>query len=108
MSTVKFVKRGSKYVIDKDPDSSLDYVADFSEFLLSDTDSIASVATETYGGVTVDSTEIAPGGQEVVVWVSGGTPTVDGDYAYVTVRITTVNNPARIEDRTMYFNVVEQ
>lgn len=106
MATEKFIKRGSKWVIDKDPDAVLDYVVDFTEFLLPDTDSITSVAVVTTGGLVADS--YSHDGQKVTVWLSGGDITVDGEYASATVRITTVNNPARIEDRTMYFNIIEK
>lgn len=106
MSTDKFVKRGKRWIIDKDPDAVLDYVADFTAFLLADTDTIASVQVLTTGGLVADSH--SHDGQKVTVWLSGGDLTVDGEYASATVRITTVNNPARVEDRTMFFNVVEK
>jgi hypothetical protein len=107
MATEKFVKLGTKWVIDKDPNDVLDYTLDFANFLaLSGADTITSISTIVTGGLVVDSSLHTD--TEAVVWLSGGNPTVDGDYASLTVRITTVNNPARIVDRTVHFNILER
>lgn len=107
MATEKFTLKGTKYVIEKDPDSVLDYTLDFTAFLTPVEDNISSVeVAQLSGGVVVDSTVIA--GKTVTAWVSGGELTVAGAYASATFRITTDNVPPRIEDRTLYFDIKER
>jgi len=106
MATVKFKLKGTKYVIEKDPDSVLDYTIDFTDFLTPVGDDIASVeVVQVSGGVVVDSTVVV--GKILTAWISGGTITEAGVYSSATFRITTDNVPARIEDRTIYFDVKE-
>lgn len=102
MATDKFVQKGTKWVIDKDPDAVLDYTIDFLKWLAPG-DAIASAIVLVTGGLVVDS--IVFTGTAVVAWLSGGTLTVDGGYASATYRVTTINNPERVDDRTVYFNV---
>lgn len=107
MSTEKFVKLGSRWVIDKDPNDVLDYTLDFTDFLaLSGGDTITSVVPTVTGGLVVDSSLHTA--TEAIVWLSGGTLTVDGEYASLTVRVTTINSPNRIVDRTVHFNIIEK
>ena len=106
MAIEKFRLRGTKWVIDKDPNAELDYTADFSKFLNPVGDNIVSAEVLVTGGLVVDSIEITP--TTVVAWLSGGTPTVDGEYASATYRIVTDNVPPRIDDRTLYFNIIER
>lgn len=109
MSTEKFVLKGKKHVIDKDPDAELDYVADFTDFLTPVGDTIATAEiVETTGGITVLS--VAPGasGLTAIAWLSGGDTTVNGQYASATFEIVTNNTPPRIEHKTLYFNVLQK
>lgn len=107
MAIEKFKLKGTKYVIEKDPDSILDYVIDFTDFLTPVGDSIDSVeVVDELGGVSVESTAID--GRIVTAWVSGGDITVAGAYASATFRITTNNTPPRVEDRTLYFDIKER
>jgi hypothetical protein len=107
MAVEKFVMKGKKPVIDKDPDAVLDYTVDFSAELLASSDTIASAEVVNVVGVVVDS--VVFDDTTVTAWVSGGTVRLPGqDYASITYRITTVNNPARISDRTVFFNVLEK
>jgi hypothetical protein len=106
MAIDKFRLKGNKYVIDKDPNSHLDYTLDFSDFLTPVGDSIASVQVFVEGGLVVDL--ITNTTLTATAWLSGGDITQDGDYASATFRITTSHNPPRIEDRTVYFNVLQR
>ncbi len=106
--TDKFVKRGTKQVIEKDPGDSLDYVVDFTKFLTPDTDIIASFDVAVTGGLVWDEPSSSHDGQKVTVWLSGGDLTVDGEYASATVRITTTSTPPRVLERTMFFNVLQK
>jgi hypothetical protein len=107
MAIEKFKLKGTKYVIEKDPDSILDYVVDFTDFLTPVEDNIDSVeVVQESGGVSVESTVID--GKIVTAWVSGGEITVAGAYASATFRITTDNTPPRVEDRTLYFDIKER
>lgn len=106
MATEKFRLRGTKWVIDKDPNAELDYTADFYKFLNPVGDTIVSATVVVTGGLVVDSIEITP--TTVVAWLSGGDVTVDGEYASATFRITTDNVPPRIDDRTLFFNILER
>jgi hypothetical protein len=106
MSTEKFKLKGTKYVIEKDPNSVLDYTVDFTDFLDPVNDDIASLTVTATGGLVVDSSLFTA--KTAVAWLSGGTLTVAGDYASATYRITTSNTPPRTEDRTIWFDVKER
>lgn len=105
MTTDKFELKGKKYVIKRDPNSVLDYVASFSSLLVpGDTIINAAVASVT-GGIAVDSITYTT--TTVTLWVSGGTLWAVGQpYASATIRITTAGG--RIDDRTIYFKVVHR
>lgn len=106
MATDKFRLRGTKYVIDKDPQEVLDYTVDFSRILDPVTDTIATATVTATGGLVVDS--VTHTADLVTAWLSAGSLTVDGDYASATYRITTVNAPARIIERTVYFDIKQR
>lgn len=97
-----FTNVGGKPTITKDPNAVLDYVVDYTDWLATANDTIASVAC-TPSGVTVNTSSVAPGGKKVVIWVAGG---VAGSTASVTARITTVGG--RIDDRTIYFKIKQR
>ena len=94
---------GSKTIIDKDPDSTLDYTADFSTYLTAITDTIASASVIVPTGITLDSSTNTT--TSVTAWLSGGTA---GTEYKITYRITTASVPARIDDRSIYVRVVEK
>lgn len=77
----------------KDPDAVKDYSLDWSEWL--DGDEISSSGWTAPSGLTVVSS--AQVGTVMTVWLSGG---VAGQTYKVTNRITTANNPARVDERT--------
>lgn len=79
----------------KDPDAELDYLFDWSDWLVDgDTISVKAVIPEI--GITVKSSEIVDVNTAVVVWLSGGTV---GRGYNVVCRITTA--AGRIDDRTL-------
>lgn len=86
----------------KDPDSTLDYTFDWSDWL-ADGETIASQTVDTETGLTEES--IAASSSAVTVWVSGGT--VGNQYS-VACKITTDNNPARVDERTIDIAVKQQ
>ena len=67
---------------------------------------IASASVLVTGGLVVDS--VVFNASTITAWLSGGNLTVEGAYASATYRFTTVNNPARVDERTVYFNVKER
>lgn len=86
--------------VNKDPDSRLDFVVDWEQWLPSD-DFIASAAASVQSGLvlhlqTWTSTQHA-------IWVSGGTV---GNQYTVTSRIET--NGGRIDERTFNVRVIER
>lgn len=106
MATDKFRLKGSKYVIEKDPDAVLDYTVDFTAFLVPVADTIADLEVIVTGGLVVDSFSFTD--TLAIAWLSAGDPTVEGAYASATYRITTSNTPPRIEDRTVWFDIKER
>lgn len=90
-------------VINKDPDSVLDYSFDWSEWLAPVNDQILSF-TMTAVGVTFTALPIDPDRPNVATaMVAGGTPYHD---ASLTCRITTEGG--RVEDATIYFAIANK
>lgn len=91
--------------VEKDPEAVLDYAYDFGNHpekpWLEDGDSLQSHSVVADAGITVDSSAIV--GDQVVVWLSGGTP---GESYDVTVRA--VSAQGRTDDKTVTFNVEGQ
>ena len=83
----------------KDPDATLDYSWDWSQWLQNG-ETIASAQIIADVGITVGST--TTGVATVVAWLSGGTV---GQTYTVTCRVTTSNTPARIDDWSIYVNI---
>lgn len=84
----------------KDPDSTLDYVWDFSNWLASG-DTVSTHVVTAEAGITVDDSSNDT--DSVTVWLSGGT---DGEAYDVAVKITTTQN--RIVERTISVAVAQQ
>lgn len=78
----------------KDPDATLDYQLDWSDWLATG-ESIAS-ATVTVTGATLVSSSYTT--TTVTAWIRGGTA---GERARIQYRITTNNATPRIDDRTL-------
>lgn len=106
MVTETYVMRGSKPVIKKDPNSVLDYTANFASWLTQISDTIVNaVVAQVTGGLVVQSVSFTT--TTVTAWLSGGTLTVPGgEYASATFRVTTAGG--RTDDRTIYFKVVDR
>jgi hypothetical protein len=77
----------------KDPDAVLDYVLDWSEWLVTG-DTISAATSTPDSGITVDSTSHTTTG--TTTWLSGGTA---GTTYSVVVHVTTADG--REDDRTM-------
>jgi hypothetical protein len=86
----------------KDPDAVLDYTFDWSDWLTG-VETIASYDITAETGITVDSDSNDT--DSVTVWLSGGTASVK--YT-VGCEITTNSVPARTDERSMVFRVVER
>ena len=84
----------------KDPAAHLDFVFDWSDWLV-DGDAIDSATVTAGTGITVTGTSIV--GSTVVPWLSGGT--VGKNYA-VTCQVTTTDG--RIDERTITIRVRER
>lgn len=102
METFKLIN--GRPTIDKDPNATLDYIADWTEWLDVYGDTLASV-TATPTDVTVVSADVIAANKKVRYWVSGGTP---GSTGSVTLHITTNNVPPRTDDRTFYFKIKQR
>ncbi len=88
--------------IPKDPDATLDYIFNWTDWLALGGDAISSY-TVTVNGVTKDSD--ARIGAYVTAWVSGG---VAGQVASITCSVTTNSSPARTDHRTVYLKIRER
>lgn len=86
----------------KDPDATLDYTFDWSEWL-GDNETIQSHDIDVDQGITVDSETSNNTG--VTVWLSGGDV---GETYSVSCEITTDNDTPRIDERTLYITVKER
>lgn len=108
MAVETFQLNGNKPTILKDPDAILDYTLRLGVWLGYEGDTLVSFDTEIVAAendmvsaVQVDDAEIQ--GENIVVWVSGGTP---GRTQGVTIRFTTAGG--RTDDRTLWFRVRER
>lgn len=105
MTTEKFELKGKKYVIKRDPNSVLDYIASFEALLVPGDTIVAASVPQVSGGIVIDSVVFTT--TTVTIWVSGGTLWAVGQpYASATIRITTV--AGRVDERTVYFKVVQR
>ena len=89
-------------IFTKDPDATLDYTFDWSEWL-QDGESITSHDVDVPEGITLD--EVAASATAVTAWLTGGT--ASGRYS-IRCRITTDNTPARIDDRTIEIQILDR
>lgn len=80
----------------KDPDSTVDYTFDWTDWLGTDTILSATTIPDIASGVTVVGVPTWTGGKAVTCWLTGGTL---GTTARVVCRITTTGG--RTEDRTL-------
>jgi len=93
----------------KDPDATLDYTIDFGGWLET-TETITNAAwSRSPASITIGGGGYAPtvsaDGKRCTVWLQAGTA---GVKYTITVRVTTSNSPARIDDRSFYVQVEER
>lgn len=96
--TEAFKVFAGKPTITKDPNARLDYYERWGAWL--GTDTIVTVTTPTVVGMTVDEVNIINSGEDVQLWLEGGTL---GETGSVTVHIVTA--AGREDDRTLYFKI---
>ena len=94
----------ARFVANKDPNAVLDYTWYWTEYLDAVVDTISTFTITTDGGVVVASSALV-GTKQVRAFISGG---VIGTPAKATCRITTNSTPPRVDDRTIYFNIVDR
>jgi hypothetical protein len=86
----------------QDPDSTLDYKWDWSDWLeQGETITVQSVVAE--AGISVDSSAIADAGLSVTAWISGGT---DKQSYVATCEITT--SAGRVDQRSIRIKILER
>lgn len=83
----------------KDPDATLDYTVDWAEWMTG-ADVISTVTWTVESGLTQVSTAYTD--TTATIWLSGGKA---GKAYAITCRVTTDNNPARIDDRSFVVSV---
>ena len=91
-------------VIEKDSDAVLDWKFDWTSWL-STSETITSYTMTVDAGLTKDSASITDSGKSVTVWLSGGT--VNTRYV-VSCLITTSTTPARTDERSVTFKIVNK
>ena len=102
----KFRIVGNRAVIDRDPNAVLDYTLTFAKTLDPIADSILLGTVVATDGLVVGLVTFTP--KTITAWISGGNISVGTAWASATYRFTTINNPARIDERTVYFNVQQR
>jgi hypothetical protein len=100
-----FELKNGKPTITKDPEATLDYTENWTDWLAAadtpaDTITTATVATASLS-VTVDS--VSHDTTHVTAWVSGGVP---GETAALVYTITTAGG--RIDERTLYLKIKDR
>lgn len=105
--TTYIVDSRGDFVIEKDPDATLDYAFDWTAWLALNADQIVDAEFEVDPSLTVVQSSFDT--TSAVVWLSGGIKPATGlNKLRVTCRITTNNTPARIDDRSIYLKIIER
>ncbi len=86
-----------------DPDETLDYIFDWSAWLLPVSDSIATSSWEVPTGITAATPEIINSSKATRVWLSVNDPTIEGSIVTILNRITT--SGGRTADRSVMLRV---
>ena len=104
MTDTYVVSSTGKYTILKDPEATLDYTFDWTDWLAkSSNDTIATATFTVPTGLVLVSSSVIAAGLKARAFISGGTA---GTTYKVTCAITTVLAPnARIEERVIYIKV---
>lgn len=91
-----------RFVVNKDPNATLDYTWNWTPYLDDITDTISTFEITVDDDLAVESSALV-GTKQVRAFISGG---VVGRQAKATCRITTAGG--RVDDRTIYFNIMER
>lgn len=95
-----------RWWIPKDPDAVLDYSVDWTKWLATVDDLIASFSTVLDGATELTVDQEVLDGNKTHAYVSGGiTP---DSMQSLTFRIVTLSTPPRVEDRTVYLKITER
>ncbi len=107
MSSSRIIVIRGQPTIDKDPNATLDYTVDWSNWLADVGDSIAGQLVFFPDGLPAGLTlvESYVAGGAVVAFISGGT--LGGTWG-ATFRITTNSVPPRADERTIFLNIVDR
>jgi hypothetical protein len=108
MATETYVVTGGRPTINKDANADLDYSWDWTPYLTSLGDTLASVefeVTEPGGDMMLDMHDPGFNGMQATVWLAEGTV---GKTYQITCRITTSNLPPRTDDRSIWVKVVQK
>lgn len=103
MATETYTGGPAKPTIEKDPDATLDYLFDWTQYLAPITDTITDAEFIVDTPLVLDRQELDPDGKIAVAWISGGTV---GETHRVTCRITTAEG--RIDDRSIFLKIKEK
>lgn len=101
-------EKTGKWVCTKDPDAELDYIENWTEWLDSVGDNIASATVAATGSDPASNAVVYQqiiNGKSVVAWVRGG---VAGETVALRYRVTTTNVPPRTDDRTVYLKIKDR
>ncbi len=106
--TTYVIDRYGDRVIQKDPDATLDYPFDWTQWLaLNPGEAIASVEFIVDPSLTI--VDQGFDGTTATVWLKGGIKPASGaNKLRVTCRITTTNVPAWIDDRSVFVEIVDR
>lgn len=104
MATETYTGGPAKPLIEKDPDATLDYPFDWTQYLAAITDTITDAEFILDTPLVLERQELnSPTSTIAVAWVSGGTV---GETHRVTCRITTAEG--RIDDRSIFLRIKER
>ncbi len=102
------VTNPDKPKIVKDPNATLDYTFDWTQWLTDISDSIISATISVVpadDASTLNIVQQTVASPKVIAWLSGG---VAGKTYQVTCHITTASTPARVDDRSIFIKVKER
>lgn len=92
-----------KFVVNKDPQATLDYTWDWTEYLTAISDTISTASITVDSGIVVQTQTITGNNRKVVAFISGGEL---GRQHVATCKIVTTGG--RTDERSIYFNIVNR
>ncbi len=103
MATETYTGAPAKPLIEKDPDATLDYPFDWTQYLAPLTDTITAAEFILELPLVLDRQILNSEGTIAVAWISGGTV---GETHRATCRITTAEG--RVDDRSIFLKIKER